>query len=147
MSNQDDEKFEVALTKCFYCGEANETILSKRLSKPIAKQVKEMDGKVVSMTPCTKCEGYMKQGVILITIDPAKSDPNWYDPGKGKMPNPFRSGGFFVVRDRAVKEMLADEPELVEWAIKYRWMFIEHEAAAMVGLFGIADKGGDENAP
>ncbi len=140
MSNQDD-KFGVALAQCFYCNKGNEIILNRRLSKPIADQVKEMDGKVISMTPCTECEEHMKQGVILITIDPHKSKADWHMPPEDEderkrwMPNPFRSGGFFVVRDEAILRTF--DEEMAEHAIKTRWMFIEHEAAVQVGLLDI----------
>lgn len=144
MSNQMmDDKFAISLTKCYYCGESNEIILNRRLTKPMADNVKEMDGKVVTMHPCTKCEEHMKQGVILITIDPEKSDQNWHTPppdlkeGHNWMPNPYRTGGFFVLRDTAIARAINDE-DLVNWALEKRWMFIEHEVANMLGLFEVA---------
>ena len=138
MNNMDD-KFSVALTKCFYCLEDNEIILNRRLTKHVADQVKEMDGKVVSMNPCPKCEEHMKQGVILLTFDPHKSDHDWDNPGKGKIPNPYRTGGFFVIKDDALKRAV-NEPELVDLALKYRWMFIEHEVGVAWGLFELASQ-------
>lgn len=137
-----DDKFAVALTRCYYCGESNEIILNRKLTKPMAAKVKEVDGKVLTMNPCTKCEEYMKEGVILITIDPYKSDAGWE---KEAMPNPFRTGGFFVIKDDAFKDMINDSG-LVEWGLDKRWMFIEHEVGVMWGLFEFAEKtgGGDE---
>ena len=89
-----------------------------------------MHGKVIDMTPCNKCTDLMKQGIILITIDPDKSEPGW---NRASMPNPYRTGGWFVVRDEAVERFAPSE--LAEWAKKHRFMFIEHQAAERVGLF------------
>lgn len=131
-------KEHVALTKCYFCNEDNEILLARTYThngEPL-HDLAPYHGKVASMTPCNKCEGYMKQGVILLTIDAEKSGPNWNKPPvgaeKGWMPNPYRTGGFFVVRDEAIKRMF---DSMADWAIKHRWMFIEHEAAEKLGFF------------
>jgi hypothetical protein len=99
-------------------------------------QVEQLHGKVINMDPCNKCQGYMQQGVILITIDDEKSGKDWHKPDGSKhwMPNPYRTGGWFVVRDEAIKRMI-HPAEMAAWAIKHRWMFIEHAAAERMGLF------------
>jgi hypothetical protein len=80
----------------------------------------------------------MKKGIILITIDDAKSGEDWNKPPlrneerQGWMPNPYRTGGWLVITDDAAKRMF---PQMADWAIKHRFMFIEHEAAKMIGLF------------
>lgn len=125
-----DKNF-VALTKCFFCGEDNEILLHRRLG-----DMSEYNGKVVNMDPCPKCAEYMKQGVILITIDHSKSDPNWT---KQPIPNPYRTGGFFVIKDDSIKAIISDD-FICNWALKHRWMFIEHEAAVTVGLFPVTSK-------
>jgi hypothetical protein len=124
--------FEPALTKCYFCNEASTILIHKR-----GKSLKELDGKVVNMEPCPKCIEYMKLGVILITIDDAKSgapsspDFHW---SKEKMPNPYRTGGFFVVSEDFIKRVF-NPPELVAQVLKHRFSFIEHEAAEKLGLF------------
>lgn len=149
---ENEDRFAVALTLCFYCQESNEIVINSRLTKNVADKVKEMDGKVISMQPCSKCEEHMKQGVILITFDPEKSDTDWHMPpknlkeGETWMPNPYRSGGIFVVRDEAVRDMIDDEG-MADWAIKHRWLFMEHEVAVTTGLFEIASRRGGEDAP
>lgn len=146
-----DDRFGVALTNCFYCQESNEIVINKRLTKPMADKVKQLDGHVINMNPCSTCEGYMQQGVILITIDPVKSEKDWNIPPddekkrEGWMPNPHRSGGWFVVRDEAVRRMFTGEDEdfggsVVEWALEHRWMFMEHDVAVMLGLFELAEQ-------
>src|SRR5882724_2104754 len=99
----------VALAKCFYCLEAGEIIIQTRNILRPDPRVERMHDKVCSMSPCSKCAGYMKQGVILITIDEGKSAPDW---NKAQMPNPYRTGGFFVVKDEAVKRMLPKNADL-----------------------------------
>jgi len=120
----------VALTKCYFCGENDTIVMNTRLTKHMAEKVEELNGKVIHMNPCNKCQGYMKQGIILLTFDPHQSDPNW---NEDPMPNPYRTGGFFVVTEEFLSRIL--QPEMFEWAKKHRFMFIEHEAAGKLGLF------------
>jgi len=120
----------VALTKCYYCGEGDRIVMNRLLTEHLAKKVKSMHGCVLDMEPCPKCTELMKQGVIIITIDPEKSGEGWEHE---KWPNPHRSGGWFVLRDAAVKRIFpaphADE------ALKRRWIFMEHALAEKIGLF------------
>jgi len=151
-----DDTLGVALTKCFYCQEDNEIVLNTRLTTSMASKVKELHGKVIDMRPCPSCEEHMRQGVIIITIDPHNSPANWHMPppdleeGNTWMPNPYRSGGWFVIHDEAIRNMLTgdeESKELANWAIEHRWMFMEHEAAVQIGLFDLAEEEGGEDAP
>ncbi len=161
-------KDHVALTNCFYCGEGSTILLATtyRGNEPV-HDMKPFHNKVLDMEPCSKCKGYMKQGIILITIDEKKSEKDWnQDPNHGKcpecngyhrfpkcrkcggtgrsffMPNPYRSGGWFVVTEDAMKRMLsnAKDKDMLDWCLKHRFMFIEHEAATLFGLFKLAEK-------
>jgi hypothetical protein len=123
----------VALTKCYFCNEDSDILLNRRLNHK-SKFIQEAHGKIVSMDPCAKCAALMKQGIILITIDDKKSDSGW---AHEKLPNPYRTGGWFVIRDEAIQRMIR-QPELFLWAQKHRFMFIEHEAAERMGLFEAA---------
>ena len=125
---------EVALTRCYYCGDGNEVILNTLLTKKCAEAVKAMHHKVVSTEPCPTCQKWMKDGIILITIDEVKSGKGWE---KDKIPNPHRTGGFFVVKEGFVEKVFA-APKAVAFAKKHRWLFISHEAAEQVGLFASA---------
>lgn len=51
----------VGLTRCFYCGESSELLFDTRLRNSLPR-----DCGVINMRPCPNCEGFMKQGVILI---------------------------------------------------------------------------------
>ena len=117
----------VALTKCFFCMGDHQIILHKRLG-----DVSEFHGKVVDLSPCNKCQEYMEQGIILLTIDESKSPDGWE---KDKVPNPFRTGGFFVITEEGFKGIFntEDHPALT-FGLKHRWMFIEHQAAVEMGL-------------
>ena len=146
MRNVSEPNLAVALTKCFFCGKDDKIVINMRLNPTAAAGVDAAHRKVLNMSPCPECAEYMKQGVILITIDDAKSDKDWSVPppelyGEARnrwMPNPYRTGGFFVVKDEAIKRL--PQPKMVEWALKHRWIFIEHEMAKMLGLFENAQK-------
>ena len=147
MSNE--PKVGVALTKCYFCGGDDKIVLNTLLTGQMAKKVEEMHGMVIDMEPCPKCREFMKQGVILLTIDSEKSEPGWNKPpsmDQGNpfyrkpsdrrqfIPNPYRTGGFFVLKDIAIEQCIHPEA-MAQWALKHRWMFIEHKAAEMIGLF------------
>lgn len=132
---KDDSRLAVGLAKCYFCGGPNEVIINRLLTRVSADRIREADGKVISMDPCSKCADMMKQGVILITISSELSDRDW---NMQSMPNPYRTGGFFVVRDEAIRRIVQPK-DIADWAIEHRWMFIEHEAAEKLGLFRIAE--------
>jgi hypothetical protein len=70
----------------------------------------------------------MEAGVILISI----SDDTTAEVMKEKIPNPYRTGGWVVVRQEYV-ERAFDGPSR-EFALKHRFMFIADEAWNMLGL-------------
>lgn len=128
-------KDHVALTNCYFCGEGSTILLATRYirlqngeTEPL-KDLKEFNGKVVDMTPCSKCQQWMKEGIILITIDERKCEKDW---NKEAMPNPWRTGGFYVVKEEAIKRLLSGK--MLEWCLKHRWMFIDNRAAIQAGL-------------
>ena len=131
----DKGSFGVALTRCYFCQEGDRILINKALTSFAAARVRALDGHTLDMEPCRKCADYMKQGVIVITVDSAKSAPNW---NKEPMPNPYRTGGWFVVKDDAIKRMcnvLTNGDSIREFALKNRFLFIEHEAADKLGFF------------
>lgn len=122
------DHWPVALTKCYFCGDSGTVLISQR---PTNKFVDEADGKVTDMTPCSRCADFMEQGVIIIAIDEAKSGPNWF---KEKMPNPWRTGGWWVVTDQFVRRVITPN-EMADWAIQHRWMFAADDACRKMGLY------------
>jgi hypothetical protein len=125
----------VALTKCFFCLGPGAIVMNTRLTEQLARSIESMHDKVLDMTPCSTCKGYMKQGIVLMTFDPDQSEPDW---NKERIPNPYRSGGFFVLKESAFKRLLTGSA--VDFALKNRWIFVEHEVAEQLGLFDIAKK-------
>lgn len=105
-----------AIPICFFCNEPkNEIILAGRLpgDEEAPKNV------VWDMEPCDKCKGYMEQGVLLISVKNGE---------KGN--NPYRTGGWVVVKDEAVANIFGKDTA----ALKYRMAFIEDEAWDKIGL-------------
>lgn len=128
----------VALTKCFYCGGDDRILLATRYrsdGSPV-QDLGHAHGAVIDMEPCNKCRELMGLGVIFLTIDEKKSPPGW---NSERIPSPFRTGGFFVVKDDAVRRII-NATSLADWAIQHRWMFIEHEVAERLGFFRMAEQ-------
>lgn len=99
---------------CFFCGkEKNELLLLGRLPN----DVEAPKNIVYNKTPCNECIEYMKQGIILVSVkDGEKSD------------NPYRTGGWVVVREEAAKKIFDDD------VIKSRFAFVEDTVFDMLGL-------------
>lgn len=133
------DDWPIARFKCYYCGDIASLGIGKTMVEGISSRLKEADNKVIDMNPCSKCEGYMKQGIILLTIDNEKSTPGWnippIDPDERKhwIPNPYRTGGFFVVKEEYIQKIF--DKTNTDLAMRLRFSFIEHEAAEMLGFF------------
>lgn len=151
------EKLHVALTKCFYCGEDDRILLATKYHhtkdgmQPV-KDLQPLHNKIIDMEPCRKCADWMEQGIILLGIDSAKSEPNWNKPpapnaitGKQEhwLPNPWRSGTFSVVKEEAFRRMVPDKA-MQEFALKRRFMFMEEEAMVMMGIIPAEGEKPDE---
>lgn len=74
--------------------------------------------------PCETCQGYMKQGIILISIDEDLTDD---------FLNPYRSGGWCVVKEEAVKRMLPKGKE-ADSVLKGRFAFVPDDVWDLYGL-------------
>lgn len=121
----------VASTKCFYCGEDDGIIMNSRLTTHHAKKIEAMHGNAVTREPCQKCQGYMRQGVIVITVDAAKS--------QGDVMNPYRTGFFSVLTDSAISRMITDK-DILEDVLKDRVMWLEHSVAIDMGLIAMMEQ-------
>lgn len=128
----------IALARCYFCGDIHQIVIGKYLSP--MRQVEEMHGKVISMRPCAKCEDLMKQGIILIGIIHGKSEKGWNippplpDDRRGWMPNPYRSGGWAVMKESAFMRLFKPDSSGA-FGLKHRWMFIEHGAGVQIGMW------------
>lgn len=112
-----------SLGLCFFCQQPKEVLLFGRL-KHDEQAPREV---VTNMEPCDECAGLMRRGVILISVDPALTeDKN----------NPWRSGGWCVVRDEALErwKTAGMDKEVVDAMLEKRVGFIEDEAWERIGL-------------
>jgi hypothetical protein len=99
---------------CFLCGkDKNEIILLGAAYKEEAPMHMVFDKE-----PCDKCKEYMKQGIILISVRDGESGDN-----------PYRTGGWVVVKEEALKKVI-DDPKLLE----KRMMFVPDSAWKILRL-------------
>ncbi len=123
-----------AIPKCYFCGgDKNEIIL-------VGKMKKDMEapkGMVWDKLPCDACAEYMRQGIIFISVDEEKSLD---------MDNPYRTGGWAVVKEKVIKEMVSDE-KLQEQILATRVAFIPDNAWEALGLPLLPSKTSDVNPP
>lgn len=110
-----------SLSQCFYCGgDKNEVVLAG-----LMKGDREAPRKAVwSMEPCDQCAHFMKEGVILIEVDEAKSTDRQ---------NPHRAGAWVVIKDEAIKRIVTT-PELAEDILRKRVAFLPTEVWDAIGL-------------
>jgi hypothetical protein len=116
----------VALTKCYFCGGDNELLLHKSFGNIRDKA----HGKVISKHPCPKCEGYLKEGhVILISArEPKPSNPPAFAGGEIADDEPYRTGGFWVVKREAATRWFG------EGSVPKGVAFISNEMARKIGF-------------
>jgi len=112
-----------AVPKCFYCQEdKNEVILAGRIGRD---DLEAPHGAVWDYEPCDKCQELMEQGIILISVDEKKTDDER---------NPFRTGGWIVIKEEAFRRLPIKPQELVEDVCKKRMTFIPDEVWKLMGL-------------
>lgn len=132
----------VGLDRCFFCNEGNEIVLDKRFHKTIPD-----DCGVISMHPCSKCKDLMKQGIIVITVrdgeealvqDALREHQKRHvtdDDNRPFIPNPYRTGGWFVIRDHVFEVgQLVNNEEISKLILRRRWTFLEDAVAKAIGL-------------
>jgi hypothetical protein len=124
-----------AVTKCFYCNKDSGLALFGQLT-PAMKRAIHKTGKtthdngaaphglVVDMTPCHECEEFMQQGIILISCREPKD--------KDEEKNPYRTGGWVVVRDEYIQRVVRGE--LANHILRARFSFLPDDAWDMLGL-------------
>ena len=112
----------VGMFNCFICGEPAGVLLDRRLRATLPRNVGCVD-----QTPCQKCQDYMKQGIVLISVDPHKTKD---------LANPWRSGGWAVIKEHGFRRVFSRLfPEsLVEQVVTKRVAFIEDEVWDRTGL-------------
>jgi hypothetical protein len=112
-----------SLMQCFVCGEDVGVALLGKL--PGDEQAPHRICFGPNDEPCDKCKDHMKMGIILISVrDGEEGD------------NPYRTGGWCVVREEAIKRWLeeGDNEELLTDILKRRMAFLPDEVWDMIGL-------------
>lgn len=102
------DKSYVGMATCFLCGEVKHLLLDKRLKNSLNHKA------CYDKEPCDKCKDYMKKGIIIIGVKDNETDKE----------NPYRTGEFFVIKEKAVLNMPMNE-DLKNNIIKQRICFIE----------------------
>jgi hypothetical protein len=110
-----------SMSVCFFCGEEkNEIILPGKLNGDAEALRKAVWNKI----PCDKCEEYMRQGIIFIGVDERLTTDR---------SNPYRTGKFAVIKDEAVKRIIADK-KLVDNILRQRVAFAPNELWDLLGI-------------
>ena len=104
-----------AIPVCFFCGkDKNEIILAGRLRGDVAAPKKA----VWDHVPCDECKKYMDMGIIIKSVDPKSPDHK----------NPYRTGGWCVLKEEAARNIFGDSLG------NSRVAFVDDEAWAKIGL-------------
>lgn len=107
------------IPRCFFCGkDKNEILLLGKLKD----DAEAPHGQIVDEVPCEQCADYMAQGVIFIEVRDNELDRK----------NPYRMGGWAVVREEAIPRML--DANSARDVLKSRVCFIEASAWEMLGI-------------
>lgn len=112
----EEEKSHVGMANCFLCNEPKHILLDRRLRKSLPHSA------VYDKEPCDKCKGYMKKGIIIISVKDGESGDN-----------PYRTGGWWVVKEDMVKRLISQK-SLLDDVLKKRVLFMEDKMAKFVGL-------------
>jgi hypothetical protein len=72
----------------------------------------------------------MEQGIILISI----SDDTKEEDMKGKIPNPYRTGGWCVVKQSFVERVMKPDDPMLDFMRRHRFAFITDQAWDFLGL-------------
>lgn len=124
-----------SLETCFLCGKDMGVILFGKLTAEQKRVMREAGiddpfdpnkapRQICFGNHCDECAEHMKNGVICISVDEERStDPQ----------NPYRTGGWCLVRDEAISRIVNDH-ELRDQILKKRVAFIPDDAWAAIGL-------------
>ena len=126
----------VALVKraCRVCQQTvdAEILMNTQLTKPRKENIEAMHGKIVGwidsnpLGMCPECMKAAKKGVFLITVDEEKTGAD--------VGNPWRTGGIFCLKEKAIKEIFGAIPEELDRVLEKRAAFIPDKLARMIGL-------------
>ena len=107
-----------AIPKCFVCGEDKNEILLVGLMRGDREAPKSA---AWNTEPCDQCLEHMKTGVILISVRDGEEESN-----------PYRTGGWAVVRDEAITRMVSAVQ--CDQILEKRMAFVPDEVWDALGL-------------
>ena len=113
-----NNKSYVGMSTCFFCGEPKEILLDRRLKDSLPQEA------CYNHEPCDKCQEYMNLGIIVISVRDGESGNN-----------PYRTGGWWVVKEDAIMNMINDSDEKLKRGIaEKRVVFLEDSVCEIIGL-------------
>ena len=113
-----------AIPLCFFCNKPkNEIMLPGRWDGDDRQSPQHS---VWDKRPCDRCASVMKLGIILISVDEKKTGDN--------TDNPYRTGGWIVLKEKAVRRMGIQPPELEAEILRARVCFMPDEVWDAFGL-------------
>lgn len=106
---------------CYVCGKDVGVILFGALKGDVEAPRKAC----INKSPCAECKEWMTKGVICISVNPKLSQDK---------EDPWRSGGWAVIKDEAITRFLEHNTELLADVLARRVMFIEDDVWDSIGL-------------
>lgn len=106
-----------SVMQCFFCGESCGVVLFGVLpgDQEAPRQA------VLDREPCSKCQGYMAQGVMLVQVRDNETGDN-----------PYRTGHLAVVTEDAIRRML--NIGLADEIVRTRFAFVPQTVWQQLGL-------------
>jgi len=118
-----------SIQQCFVCMKDMGVVLfgkinTGRSSKPADRDPRAPYKVCLDQEPCDECKKHMETGIILISADEKKSDD---------LQNPYRTGGWVVVKEAAVRRFMKPG-EALDAVLKKRMAFVTDETWDALGL-------------
>lgn len=111
------------IPKCYYCqNDKNEILLLGQLPGD-----REAPRGIYDAVPCDECANLMKMGIICISIRDGETLGN-----DENLPNPYRTGGWVVVTEAAIKRWLT--ADTAAHVCRRRCCFIHDTIWDQIGL-------------
>lgn len=111
-----------AIPLCFFCLEPKNEVL---IPGALPNDMPAPQNAVWDWEPCEKCKDWMERGILLISFSESLTSD---------MTNPYRTGGWVVVKEDAVVRML--DKATARKAREVRFLFVTDEAWEALGLPG-----------
>lgn len=101
----------------FFCGEVKHLVLDRETRK-IFPRIAFFD-----KVPCDECKEYIKQGIVIISVRDGELGDS-----------PYRTGGWWVIKEDAIKKILCNNWSLWKEVKRTRIAFMPDSVCKMLGL-------------